>query len=126
MPLGVEQVVRGVLNRSRRGLYGGRTILSGNMISEDGKNKCARCLKFCAVPGVLLLQLHARGLMYLSLLQDEAGVEAQCAEEELVQRHTEPQRAAAHHYSLPAARPSLCAIVPLAVTLILGHCTSSD
>ena len=40
MPLGIEQVVRGVLSRSRRGLYGGRTILSGNMISEDGKNKC--------------------------------------------------------------------------------------
>ncbi len=40
MPLGVEQVVRGVVSRARRGLYGGRTILSGNKVSEDGKNKC--------------------------------------------------------------------------------------
>lgn len=44
MPLGIEQVVRGMLHRSRRGLYGGRTRLSGNQISEDGKNKCAPCL----------------------------------------------------------------------------------
>jgi len=40
MPLGVEQVVRGLVSRARRGLYGGRTILSGNKVSEDGKNKC--------------------------------------------------------------------------------------
>ena len=47
MPLGVEQLVRGVVSRARRGLYGGRTILSGNKVSEDGKNKCG---PFCACP----------------------------------------------------------------------------
>ena len=38
MPFGVEQVAR-AFNRSRRGLYAGRKILSGNKISEDGGNK---------------------------------------------------------------------------------------
>ncbi|KAK9842479.1 hypothetical protein WJX81_001880 [Elliptochloris bilobata] len=45
MPLGIEQMVRGALNRSRRGLYGGKKLLSGNMISEDGKNKSRRTWK---------------------------------------------------------------------------------
>lgn len=42
MPLGVEGVLRGVFNRARRGLYAGKYIKSGNNVSEDGKNKCAR------------------------------------------------------------------------------------
>lgn len=40
MPLGVEQIARAVAKRSRRGLYAGRQVLSGNNISEDGGNKC--------------------------------------------------------------------------------------
>ncbi|DBB12398.1 TPA: hypothetical protein ACH3X3_005209 [Trebouxia sp. C0006] len=40
MPLGVGQVARAVMGRSRRGLFGGKRILSGNKVSEDGGNKC--------------------------------------------------------------------------------------
>lgn len=41
MPLGVGQVARAALGRSRRGLFGGKRRLSGNKVSEDGDNKYA-------------------------------------------------------------------------------------
>lgn len=48
MPLGVGQLARAVMGRSRQGLYGGKRILSGNKVSEDGGNKYApaRCDAF--------------------------------------------------------------------------------
>ena len=30
-----------VFKRARRGLFGGKTVLSGNKVSEDGGNRCA-------------------------------------------------------------------------------------
>lgn len=39
MPLGIEQFGRAFAHRARRGLYGGRQVLFGNKISEDGGNK---------------------------------------------------------------------------------------
>lgn len=45
MPLGIEQVTRAVARRSRRGLYAGRQVLSGNKVSEDGGNRSRRTWK---------------------------------------------------------------------------------
>lgn len=45
MPLGLGGLTRAVCNRARRGLYGGKRVLSGNQISEDGGNKSRRVWK---------------------------------------------------------------------------------
>ena len=39
MPLGIENIGRIVANRTKRGLYAGRRVLSGNRVSEDGGNR---------------------------------------------------------------------------------------
>ncbi|DBA91472.1 hypothetical protein WJX77_007809 [Trebouxia sp. C0004] len=58
MPLGVSQVARAVMGRSRRGLFGGKRILSGNKVSEDGGNKSRRVWK----PNVQKTTLYSNAL----------------------------------------------------------------
>lgn len=55
MPLGIEQIARAVARRSRRGLYAGRQVLSGNKVSEDGGNRSRRSWK----PNVQSKQLYS-------------------------------------------------------------------
>lgn len=38
-PSSTAAAVGRVLNRARRGLYGGKRVLSGNKVSEDGGNR---------------------------------------------------------------------------------------
>lgn len=46
------------MHRSRRGLFGGKRILSGNKVSEDGGNKTRRCWR----PNVQKTTLYSNAL----------------------------------------------------------------
>ena len=40
MPSAAVHAARALVKRTRRGLYAGKTVLSGNSVSEDGGNRC--------------------------------------------------------------------------------------
>ena len=86
MPLGVEQLARAVLGRSRKGLYGGKRILSGNKVSEDGGNKYVSRWMHAYISRVTLLLSCVNTVLRLQLqLQVSPNLEAQCSEDDPVQ-----------------------------------------
>lgn len=91
MPVGVGQVARAALGRSRRGLFGGKRRLSGNKVSEDGDNKYAwLMLSNYACP----LCMHTT----VSVLQVAAVLESKRAEDHPIQQHIGPQCATESDY----------------------------
>lgn len=91
MPLGVRQVARAALGRSRRGLFGGKRRLSGNKVSEDGDNKYVRPI----------LSIYGSRFLIdilLSLTQDTAVLESKRSKNHSLQQHTGPEFATESDY----------------------------
>lgn len=71
-------VRRNWVQRARRGLYGGRTIQSGNKISEDGNNKSRRKWKPNSHPNTMFSEILGRKVSvtttsYALRCMDKAG-----------------------------------------------------